>query len=281
MARIYRKHRYHGIKLYLRRIKRSLVNLSRSLVWILPAVYLLLPWLLPLGTTTKVILMGIGIISLFGAGMWQRTAQKVGTAMDILASGHDGEGVVAKALARMPREWAVLNDLALRAGGPIVQIDHIVITPAAIHILETKAQKGQIIVNSQGKWQVKRNGEVRSIVNPVEQNRAQVKACQLLLGELKKAIPCHGMVVMTESTAQANWPIVKVEEAGKYLLEHTEHSQPCMNSREIRKLARALLNFQVKGKAAWEKDSRHLALFALTVLTPLFIYVTALVVALV
>lgn len=173
MAKTYRKHRYHGLRLGLRQLGRKFLDLTRPLAWGLFLLYLLLPWGLPLGRLGKAFLLGPAILSGIGAYIWGRRALQAAREMDILAAGHRGEEKVARLLAGLPRDWVVLNDLALRAGGPIVQIDHVVIAPAGVFVLETKAQKGQIIsAPQQGSWQVKRREGTRAMANPVQQNRA-------------------------------------------------------------------------------------------------------------
>lgn len=279
MAKTYRKHRYNGIKLLHRQIKRKLVDLSIPLAWALTVIYLLLPWFLPLEDVERAILIGIGIISGAGACMWRDQARMLGNTMDTIAAGHDGEGEVAKLLTGLPRNWAVLNDLALRAGGPIVQIDHIVITPAGVHVLETKTQKGKIIsAPMTGKWHVQRRGTRKTMSNPIQQNKTQVAACQHLLKELAVNIPCHGLVVMTQAMTRAEWPIVKAEDLTTYLGNHTQKNRQALTPTQMRELAKALLSFQVKGQAPWQKSQRHWWFFALTMLAPLFLYVLTLLV---
>lgn len=272
MAKVYRKHRYHGVKYIFREVGRRLVSVSRLLAFALVGLYVLIPWLLPLEDGGRIILTGMAIVSALTAFMWQKKAVKIAGKMDIVAAGHDGEGVVAKELAELPRPWAVLNNLALRVNGPIVQIDHIVISPTAVHVLETKAQKGKIIPRSQGAWQVQRRGSTRSIVNPVEQNRAQVQACRQLLAKLGVSVPCLGRVVMTESSTQAKWPITQVESLVQALLDHDAQHQPQMDAQEIRDLAKSLLQFQVSGRAPWQQGREDFARFALLVLLPLLGY---------
>ncbi|MDD4658418.1 MAG: nuclease-related domain-containing protein [Eubacteriales bacterium] len=271
MAKIYHRHRYHGAKLLGRKVLRQLVSVSQPLAFVLAGAYLLLPWLKQL-EPMRPGLLAIAVLSVPAAFVWRARARKLATAMDIMAAGHDGEGTVARLLAKLPREWAVLNNLALRAGGPIVQIDHLVISPSGVFVLETKAQKGKIIPCAAGKWQVERRGQIRSIVNPVQQNQAQVKACQLLLDRLKPGLACKGLVVMTESMAQADWPIVAASDLRQCLLAANSGRKQAMSKKEIRRLAKGLMSFQVEGKARWQEENQYFLTFALTLLLPLFLF---------
>lgn len=273
MAKVFRHHRYHGLKYVFRQTKRRLIAWSAPLAFTQAAVCLLLPWLVPLGSTARTVLGASAVISGAGALIWQRRAAQLGKTMEIIAAGHDGEGIVARRLAALPREWGVLNDLALRVDGPIVQIDHLVIAPAGVFVIETKAQKGEIITAGSGPWQVRRRGHIKPMANPVEQNQAQVRACRRLLKKLGQDLPCHGLVVMTEATAQVNWPLTDIEHLRQYLLTASKASRSSLKPSEIRELARELLQFQVTGRASWDKGSRYLRLYALTVLLPLLLYI--------
>lgn len=273
MAKVYRKHRYSGIKLGLRKLGRGLVSFSRFLAPGLFLLYLLLPWLLPLERLERAVLLTVAILSGIGAYIWVRRVPQVAKAMDILAAGHDGEGEVAKALAKLPRDWAVLNDLALRVQGPIVQIDHIVVSPTGVYVLETKTQKGEIISTPEGdQWQVKRRGQVRSIANPILQNRTQVQACTSLLDKLGVHMPCTGLVVMTRTIAQAKGITVPLDNLNAHFNQIASKEKPVLTPRQVRKLAKELLTFQVRGRASWQKEQGHWRVFTMSVLAPLLLY---------
>ncbi|MGI6366437.1 MAG: nuclease-related domain-containing protein [Bacillota bacterium] len=273
MAKTYRKHRHHGLGLGLRQLARKFIGVSRPLAWGLFLLYLLLPWLLPLGPLARALLSGLAVLSAIGAYIWGRRAVQVAREMDILAAGRHGEGKVARLLAGLPRDWVVLNDLALRAGGPIVQIDHVAIAPSGVFVLETKAQKGQIVsAPPEGSWQVKRREGIRTMANPVQQNRAQVQACRYLLDRLAVQVPCRGLVVMTEAMAQTDWPLVKDEDLPAYLSQEAGKAKQVLSPKEVRKLARDLLSYQVRGRAPWQKGPEHWRCFALSVLAPFLLY---------
>lgn len=264
MARVLRRQRYYGVKFYGRQLGRKLVFIS---------AYLLLPWLLKIEPPARGILLAAGILSIPCAYMWQRAAGKIGSAMDISAAGHDGEGRVAKIIANLPRGWAVLNNLALRVNGPIIQIDHLVLGPAGVYVLETKTQKGRIFASPRhGQWQVSRRGRTRSITNPLEQNETQVEACKKLLNKLGYNIPCRGLVVMTEASVNLGGPIVPLDQLAQHLTEEAGKKPRVVGEGEIHNIARTILKYQVSGRAPWQKWPRHLGNFALTVLLPLLLY---------
>lgn len=272
MAKVLRKQRYYGIKLYWRQLGRKLVFISVYLSWLLSSAYLALPWLLTEPPARR-FLFAAGILSIPSAYMWHRAAGKIGRAMDINAAGHDGEGRVAKILAKLPRSWAVLNNLALRVNGPIIQIDHLALGPAGAYVLETKTQKGRIFASPRhGQWQVSRRGKVRNIPNPLEQNKIQVEACKKLLKNLGHNIPCRGLVVMTEASVKSGRPIVPLDQLAQILTEEAENTPGIITEENAHSIARSILKYQVSGRAPWQKWPRHLGMFALTVLLPLLLY---------
>ncbi len=54
-----------------------------------------------------------------------------------------GEGKVRKQLNKLPSEgYRVLNDLVIKTKTGLIQIDHVVISPFGIFVIETKNYKG-------------------------------------------------------------------------------------------------------------------------------------------
>ena len=58
--------------------------------------------------------------------------------------GKRGEQRVFSILKRLPDEYYIWNDIVLQRNGYSVQIDHVVISPYGIFVIETKAIKGKI-----------------------------------------------------------------------------------------------------------------------------------------
>lgn len=110
------------------------------------------------------------------------------------------------------------------------------------------------------------------MANPVQQNRAQVQACRYLLDRLAVQVPCRGLVVMTEAMAQTDWPLVKDEDLPAYLSQEAGKAKQVLSPKEVRKLARDLLSYQVRGRAPWQKGPEHWRCFALSVLAPFLLY---------
>lgn len=88
--------------------------------------------------------------------------------------GLDGEEKVAKELAeQLPESFLVINSPRLAMNDNVVDIDHIVITPAAIFVIESKNMNGRISGGLMGNWTQERisdgKKEYIKIGNPAAQ----------------------------------------------------------------------------------------------------------------
>lgn len=75
-------------------------------------------------------------------------AARLQRAADLWERGAQGEAEVGRVLAALPREWEVLHDLAW-PGRPRANIDHIVVGPGGIFIIDAKNWSGDIEIKDQ------------------------------------------------------------------------------------------------------------------------------------
>lgn len=68
-------------------------------------------------------------------------------------AGAAGERRVASALARLPDEWVVLHDRLLRPGRSGVNLDHVVVGPSGIFLVDAKNWAGGTSVHDGNLWQ--------------------------------------------------------------------------------------------------------------------------------
>ncbi|WP_010651310.1 nuclease-related domain-containing protein [Oceanobacillus massiliensis] len=96
--------------------------------------------------------------------------------------GETGEYKVAIQLSQLPKEYRHLNDLLIanpKSASGYSQIDHVVITPYGIFVIETKNFQGTIYGGKERKtWLV--NGKFK-MMNPVLQNYGHIQALKNLL----------------------------------------------------------------------------------------------------
>lgn len=95
-------------------------------------------------------------------------------------------------------EQYVINDLILMNDGKTTQIDHIVINPRGVFVIETKNYSGEIYGNeNQREWtQVLAYGNVKNkLYNPLKQNATHVYNVKKVVGKL----PVHSLVVFVQN----------------------------------------------------------------------------------
>ena len=108
--------------------------------------------------------------------------------------GRFGEIRVAHKLDWLPKEYVVLNDLMLPTQYGTTQIDHVVVSPYGIFVIETKNYKGWIFGHENSEdWTQSLLGKKRAwgwsseqhkFRNPIRQNQAHIRAIKSLLAEL-------------------------------------------------------------------------------------------------
>ncbi len=126
-----------------------------------------------------------------------------------LCKGWFGEKTVAIILSTLPqKQYQVINNVMLRKkSGKTTQIDHVVISPYGIFVLETKNYRGYITGSEQGeKWT---QNKKYSIYNPLKQNYGHMKTLAELL-ELPEEI----FVPIVVFSVEAN---VKVQSKKSYI----------------------------------------------------------------
>jgi len=108
------------------------------------ALYVLFSGAVPFQTLWVVLLMILSALCLLGFYLTRRARYHTVRA---LASGYSGERRTRKLLLKLPGDFIVLSDLLLGKNGRI-QIDHIVLCPAGVVLIETKNRNGTIRLNN-------------------------------------------------------------------------------------------------------------------------------------
>lgn len=100
-----------------------------------------------------------------------------------LFAGLRGEYTVSKELHRLGGKYIILNDLMLRTAYGTCQIDHIVLSPYGIFVVETKNISGKITGNDEWKeWYWVGKDFNKTIYNPVMQNFRHIDVLSDTLG---------------------------------------------------------------------------------------------------
>ncbi len=95
-----------------------------------------------------------------------------------------GEKKVARYLHRLSEEYIILNGVVLPTNTGTTQIDHVVVSPFGVFVIETKNYKGWIFGGERStQWTQNIYGQKSSFMNPLRQNYAHVKAVEALLSQ--------------------------------------------------------------------------------------------------
>lgn len=94
-----------------------------------------------------------------------------------------GERDVAHILSSLPKnEYKVFNDIMLPSKNTTTQIDHVVVSPYGIFIIETKNYKGWIFGSERSRqWMQVIFNEKHRFLNPIIQNIAHIAALRRIL----------------------------------------------------------------------------------------------------
>lgn len=119
------------------------------------------------------------LVLLFGFVLVGLVAHWSNTAL-ILAVGEQGERLLIQMLQNLPDDYEVLSDLVVEVEGRRSQIDHVVVGPDTVWVIEGKHYKGHIIGSEDApEWSLKKLGRggteyERKFYNPVKQVRTHM-----------------------------------------------------------------------------------------------------------
>ena len=122
-----------------------------------------------------------------------------------LEGGRRGEQKMAEFLAeRLADDHVILNDLELRVAHERSQIDHLVIAPSGIYVVESKFWAGKLTGDaSDTQWtQTKSNGSARSVKSPVQQCERQRRMFITLLAAKVPEDRIYALAVFTHPGVQ-------------------------------------------------------------------------------
>jgi len=146
----------------------------------------------------------------------------------IYSGGLRGERQVTKLLSsKLSDDYYLLNDLYLRNSGG--DIDHVILGPNGVFVLETKNWKGTI--NSNGdEWQrVGKRGFSASPSRQVKRNTAKIKHIIENSGVIQSGVWVEGIVVLTNNHATLHLSnptvqILKLPQLPNYIVSHRNSS---------------------------------------------------------
>jgi len=112
--------------------------------------------------------------------------------------GMAGEKQITRILKTLdPKEYILINDLYLpKEDGKTTQIDHVLIGPQGIYVIETKNYKGWITGSEHKQTWTQTNYKRKDkFYNPIWQNSGHIKALQAAIGDSLHDVPIHSIIV--------------------------------------------------------------------------------------
>lgn len=116
-------------------------------------------------------------------------------------SGDFGEYEISSVLKSLPDCYHIMNNILLKTKKGSTQLDHVIVSPFGVFVVETKNHKGMIFGDTMGRvWtQVLRNGAHNTFYSPVLQNAGHMENLYRHIG-LKREL-MTGMIVFTNPEA--------------------------------------------------------------------------------
>lgn len=99
--------------------------------------------------------------------------------------GKIAEKMVHHKLMQLPEEYHVIDDVLFMSNGRSTQIDHIVVSPYAVFVIETKGYKGWILGGENSEyWTQIIYGHKPTFYSPLLQNDGHVRFLKFMLKDL-------------------------------------------------------------------------------------------------
>lgn len=178
--------------------------------------------------------------------------------------GENGEYKIDIQLDQLPKDYRYLSDLLIKnpkAKSGYSQIDHVVLTPYGIFVIETKNYQGTIYGGKDRKtWSV--NGKFK-MMNPFVQNYGHIKALSSLINQKYEEFFVSFVSFTKRSTFKVDLDYRKIQsnELIVYDIELSEfihrkvsvlkiqHKEPLLSEREISVIYDVFLNADIKDPA--------------------------------
>lgn len=152
-----------------------------------------------LGAVVPRIGLGLAGVGFLAAGVFLVWAVRDGLRdLEGYFKGARGEEIVAALLATLPSGYHVFHDVAIGESGGI---DHVVIGPNGLFVIETKCWSGQVTLEG---GNVLFNGTLPSR-SPIEQVRSSAYALTVFLSKRMEPVPvCRSIICFASNTLGGN-----------------------------------------------------------------------------
>lgn len=188
------------------------------------------------------IIAAIAIILFFTLNKWYFSPKKIG---------ERGETKIARELKRLDQEqYSVLNDVLINTKKYSSQIDHLIVSPYGIFVIETKNYKGWIFGNEKSEYWKQVIYDYKSkFRNPTKQNWAHIFALRELLINFTD-IFYHPIVVFAGSAElkgiTSNMPVIYEEQLTETIIQKSIN--PHLTKDQIVEIVQLLSTFTKQEK---------------------------------
>ncbi|MGF9796371.1 nuclease-related domain-containing protein [Brevibacillus agri] len=194
----------------------------------------------------RVLFMSVGTLGLFA---WAILNSIQYGKIKIVYSGLKGEKNTKKLLATLPDSYTVLSDIKVEVEGKSSQIDHIVVGPTGVYVIETKNMNGSIVGNESDHQFVqhkigRRGGEYsKSFYNPVKQVGTHVYRLATYLKKHSLETWVQGVVYFSNPDAEVNVnsgkiPVFSFEDGPNQIVRYvTHHEGETLSTEKVKRIA--------------------------------------------
>ena len=172
-------------------------------------------------------------------------------------SGEFGERQIALILNSLPQEYYhTFNNIYLYRNGMTNQIDHVVISPYGIFVIETKNFKGWIYGNDNSEyWTENMYGKKYEFYNPIKQNYSHIRVLQKAL-----KIPINNFIPIVVFAGEAKLKC-KTEENVMYFFQLKEFierfEKPIFEISDLKIIEEKLLYYNIDNEKIKEVHKRN------------------------
>ncbi len=164
--------------------------------------------------------------------------------------GKIAEKMVHHKLMRLPEEYHVIDDVLLMSNGRSTQIDHIVVSPYAVFVIETKGYKGWILGGENAEYWTQIIYKRKStFYNPIHQNDGHIRFLKFLLKDLGN-IPFVPIVVFNNEADLKVYVNNHIVVNRYYLKDTFLHYKDTVISQELKTISRIEASSRTQEKGA-------------------------------
>lgn len=115
------------------------------------------------------------------------------------------------------------------------EIDHIVVSPSAVFVIETKNLSGHLTIDAEGNWKREKDGSVEGVRSPISQLNKHVKLLKSILGDIPfvKIVCIANSKTTIVNSANTDCHVVKYDLLSDYIESKTSELPQLIEVNEV------------------------------------------------